>query len=138
MGLFVCGVCMRCVCVCVCCMCVCVRVCVLDLFIFTQKYSKSKYDGGLILLFLYYISCIIHHEALYCYRLLQAKEPSGTYPEVDGFLRQCVREYEHTKECSVSINMIQTLSTIPIVSGVYNVTCVVVQANGATSLQCGT
>ncbi|XP_065886401.1 ankyrin repeat and MYND domain-containing protein 2-like isoform X2 [Dysidea avara] len=70
---------------------------------------------------LHYISYIVQYctvdqdgDQILLKRLLQAKEPSGTYPEVDGFLRQCVREYEHTKECSVSINMIQTLSTIPI------------------------
>jgi len=49
-------------------------------------------------------------------RLLQAKEPSGVYPETDGFLRQCLREYKNAKRCPVAIRMIQTLSSIPIVS----------------------
>lgn len=47
-------------------------------------------------------------------RLLQAKEPSGVYCETDGFLRQCLREYKNAKRCPVAIQMIQTLSSIPI------------------------
>ena len=55
----------------------------------------------------------------YCCRLLQAKEPSGVYCETDGFLRQCLREYKNAKRCPVAIQMIQTLSSIPIVSPHY-------------------
>ena len=38
------------------------------------------------------------------------------YSEIDGFLRQCLREYKNAKRCPVAIQMIQTLSSIPIVS----------------------
>ena len=58
---------------------------------------------------------MMSHDVCWC-RLLQAKEPSGFYSETDGFLRQCLREYKNAKQCPVAIQMIQTLSSIPIVS----------------------
>ena len=47
------------------------------------------------------------------------------YAETDGFLRQCLREYKNAKRCPVAIQMIQTLSSIPIVSDHYLILVVI-------------